>query len=697
MKQKTVTMTSDDVKIMFETRLNDIYRMASDSRDAFDFKQKLTYYLTSTPNLRQPAVRTIMRMTEADGTTVVEESEGKPMTFTTISLLWQALTDEAVLKNVNPDFLTDVFRQMMMLYEAPTQQPDIAQVKLWMRRWHSGLDSRVRTLRRINKYRLILHLIHRIEMRHSANSRYVFAEGMTMAEKKRQVEQWWDDYHFHLTFAARSLSELNNMLEYTMTEDQIRIYHDAKKKNIPIFVTPYYLSLMDVSRLMFDDSALRSYVLYSRELVDAFGSIKAWEREDRVEPDKPNAAGWLLPQGNNIHRRYPEVAILIPDTIGRACGGLCASCQRMYDFQSGRLNFDLERLKPNETWDGKLRRLMRYFRDDAQIRDILITGGDALMSQNKSIRHILDAIYTMARGKIEDNAHREEGSKYAQLQRVRIGTRLPVYLPMRVDDELIDILADFKHRAEKIGVRQFYIQTHFQTPLEVTEESRRAVRRLQKAGWIVTNQLVFNVTASRRGHTAKLRKVLNALGIVCYYTFSVKGFEENHAVFTPNSRSLQEAHEEKSIGIISSEATAKLVDSLSSGATATKAIEQTKEDNGVPFVATDRNVMNLPGVGKSMTFHLAGIMPDGRRVLAFSHDHTRRHSPVIEHMPVVYIKENKSIAEYMRQLEAIGEKTKEYESIWAYNDGDTEPRFPLYDYPSFDFEQTQEVNHISES
>lgn len=697
MKQKTVTMTSDDVKIMFETRLNDIYRMASDSRDAFDFKQKLTYYLTSTPNLRQPAVRTIMRMTEADGTTVVEESEGKPMTFTTISLLWQALTDESVLKNVNPDFLTDVFRQMMMLYEAPPQQPDMAQVKLWMRRWHSGLDSRVRTLRRINKYRLILHLIHRIEMRHSPNSRYVFAEGMTMAEKKRQVEQWWDDCHFHLTFAARSLSELNNMLEYTMTEDQIRIYHDAKKKNIPIFVTPYYLSLMDVSRLMFDDSALRSYVLYSRELVDAFGSIKAWEREDKVEPGKPNAAGWLLPQGNNIHRRYPEVAILIPDTIGRACGGLCASCQRMYDFQSGRLNFDLERLKPNETWDGKLRRLMRYFRDDAQIRDILITGGDALMSQNKSIRHILDAIYTMARGKIEDNAHREEGSKYAQLQRVRIGTRLPVYLPMRVDDELIDILADFKHRAEKIGVRQFYIQTHFQTPLEVTEESRRAVRRLQKAGWIVTNQLVFNVTASRRGHTAKLRKVLNALGIVCYYTFSVKGFEENHAVFTPNSRSLQEAHEEKSIGIISSEATAKLVDSLSSGATATKAIEQAREDNGVPFVATDRNVMNLPGVGKSMTFHLAGIMPDGRRVLAFSHDHTRRHSPVIEHMPVVYIKENKSIAEYMRQLEAIGEKTNEYESIWAYNDGDTEPRFPLYDYPSFDFEQTQEINHISES
>ena len=52
------------------------------------------------------------------------------------------------------------------------------------------------------------------------------------------------------------------------------------------------------------------------------GNIRAWEREDIVEAGKPNAAGWLLPDGHNIHRRYPEVAILIPDTMGRACGGL---------------------------------------------------------------------------------------------------------------------------------------------------------------------------------------------------------------------------------------------------------------------------------------------------------------------------------------------------------------------------------------
>lgn len=130
--------------------------------------------------------------------------------------------------------------------------------------------------------------------------------------------------------------------------------------------------------------------------METYGQIRAWEREDIVEAGKPNAAGWLLPDGHNIHRRYPEVAILIPDTMGRACGGLCASCQRMYDFQSKRLNFEFEELHPKESWDKKLRRLMTYFEEDTQLRDILITGGDALMSQNKTLRNILDAVYRMA-------------------------------------------------------------------------------------------------------------------------------------------------------------------------------------------------------------------------------------------------------------------------------------------------------------
>ena len=239
--------------------------------------------------------------------------------------------------------------------------------------------------------------------------------------------------------------------------------------------------------------------------------------------------------------------------MGRACGGLCASCQRMYDFQSERLNFDFESLKPKETWDKKLRRLMRYFEEDAQLRDILITGGDALMSQNATLRNILDAVYKMAVRKRKANESRPEGEKYAELQRVRLGSRLLAYLPLRITDELVGILRSFKDKASRVGVTQFIIQTHFQSPLEVTPEAKKAIEAILSAGWIITNQLVYTVAASRRGHTAKLRQTLNAMGVVCYYTFSVKGFHENYAVFAPNSRSLQEQQEEKVFGLIPKE------------------------------------------------------------------------------------------------------------------------------------------------
>ena len=124
---------------------------------------------------------------------------------------------------------------------------------------------------------------------------------------------------------------------------------------------------------------------------------------------------------------------------------------------------------------------------------------------------------------------------------------------MRINDGLVEILREFKEKASTIGIRQFIIQTHFQTPLEVTPEAAEGIRKLLAAGWLIDNQLVYNVAASRRGHTTRLRQVLNQLGVVCYYTFSVKGFEENNAVFTPNSRSVQEQREEKRFGKLTKE------------------------------------------------------------------------------------------------------------------------------------------------
>ena len=411
-------------------------------------------------------------------------------------------------------------------------------------------------------------------------------------------------------------------------------------------------------------------------------------------PGEPNAAGWLLPEGHNIHRRYPEVAILIPDSMGRACGGLCTSCQRMYDFQSERLNFDFDALKPKESWDKKLRRLMSYFEEDTQLRDILITGGDAFMSQNASLRKILDAVFVMAKRKQKANELRPEGEKYAELQRVRLGSRLLAYLPQRITPELTTILREFKEKASAIGVTQFYVQTHFQSPLEVTPEAKQAIEAVLDAGWTVTNQLVYTIAASRRGHTARLRQVLNSLGVVCYYTFSVKGFHENYAVFTPNSRSLQEEYEEKVLGQLTADQHSELDALIRSDQPTNQLLPLFLKKHNLPFAGTDRNVLNLPAIGKSMTFKLVGITAEGKRVLKFDHDASRRHSPIIDKMGEVYIVENKSIAAYLSQLDKMGENVEDYSSIWYYGEGVTEPRFSIYDYPDYSYQLTEKVSNL---
>ena len=563
-----------------------------------------------------------------------------------------------------------------------------------MNRWPTGLDEEVMAIRHSNKERIIAGLIRKIERLHAPTSRFQFTEGMSYAEKYVKVQEWWNTGRFHLAMAFKSPTELNYFLGGSLSAGTMDLLARARKKGMPFFVTPYYLSLLNTNTSGYDDAAIRSYILYSEELVDTYGRIKAWEKEDIVVAGQPNAAGWLLPEGHNIHRRYPEVAILIPDSMGRACGGLCASCQRMYDFQSERLNFDFESLKPKETWDKKLRRLMRYFEEDAQLRDILITGGDALMSQNATLRNILDAVYKMAVRKRKANESRPEGEKYAELQRVRLGSRLLAYLPLRITDELVGILRSFKDKASRVGVTQFIIQTHFQSPLEVTPEAKKAIEAILSAGWIITNQLVYTVAASRRGHTAKLRQTLNAMGVVCYYTFSVKGFHENYAVFAPNSRSLQEQQEEKVFGLIPKEKQKELYRLIRYERPLGKKLSGFLKENRLLFAATDRSVLNLPAIGKSMTFQMVGLTTEGKRILKFDHDTGRRHSPIIDRMGEVYIVENKSVAAYLRQLQDMGEDVREYISIWNYSEGRTEPRFSIYEYPDYPFDVTEKMTNL---
>ena len=698
MKQKKMlSLTLSQLKQLYIQELPELTALAEQSLDDDDFKSRLREFLkryAATDASRSEQIRLLIDYT---GQIVHELSTGEDLQVQTLSLLRRFLTGNLDNPDMPTDVFIDLFYQFKQLDTLAFTPPSAQKVKSRTERWQTGLDEEVVETRADNKERMLHLLIQKIENRKSKpSSRFHFEPGMSYEEKYQMVSQWWNDFRFHLSMAIKSPTELNRFLGNSLSSETMYLLSRARKKGMPFFATPYYLSLLNVSHSGYNDDAIRSYILYSPRLVETYGSIRAWEKEDIVEAGKPNAAGWLLPDGHNIHRRYPEVAILIPDTMGRACGGLCASCQRMYDFQSERLNFEFESLRPKESWDHKLRRLMTYFEEDTQLRDILITGGDALMSQNKTLRNILDAVYRMAVRKKKANAQRPEGEKYAELQRVRLGSRLPAYLPMRINDELVEILREFKEKASSVGVKQFVIQTHFQSPLEVTPEAKEAIRKILSAGWLITNQLVYTVAASRRGHTTRLRQVLNSLGVLCYYTFSVKGFNENYTVFTPNSRSLQEQQEEKIYGELSPEQANELYTLLEQGEETEKHIRRFMKKHHLPFLATDRSVLNLPAIGKSMTFQLVGMTEEGKRILRFEHDGTRRHSPIIDRMGQIYIVENKSLAAYLRQLEKMNEDLEDYASIWKYTQGETEPRFSLYEYPDFPFNATKRMSNFSD-
>jgi len=596
------------------------------------------------------------------------------------------------------DFFMDMlwlFRQFSGAFKR--EVPSEKKFAKWLRRHPSGLDAEINKIRTNNKKRIINIIINKIDEGTIRDKKYTLSNEKTYDAKFRKVEAWWDEHLFHLRFAIRDPDYLNEMLNYSLSPETMKMLRESIKKGIPLFVNPYYLSLLNINMGNYPtatDSVIRDYVLPNKSLLNEFGKISAWEKEDLVKHGKPNAAGWLLPSDHNVHRRYPEVAILIPDTVGRACGGLCVSCQRMFDFQKGLLNFNLEKLKPKQTWPDKLHDLLSYFRNDSQLRDILITGGDALMSSDKSLKLILDYVYEMAKAKIEDNIGREEGEKFAEMQRIRLGTRLPVYLPQRITPDLAIILKEFREKASQIGITQFVIQTHFQSAMEITPEVVKAVERLQGAGWIVVNQMVFTAAASVRGHTAKLRKVLNDIGILSYYTFTVKGFLENSYNFTPNARMVQERHEEKYFGHIPKDNRDRVVEVLQQPDRVTSGITALIKDLQLPFLATDRNVLNLPGVGKSMTFRVVGITRYGKRILMFDHDSKRRHSPMVEKMGKVYIVESKSINAYLSRLDSLGENINEYQNIWGYSLSETEARMSVYDYPAYNYALTSEISNF---
>ncbi|MBT8334817.1 MAG: KamA family protein, partial [Deltaproteobacteria bacterium] len=174
----------------------------------------------------------------------------------------------------------------------------------------------------------------------------------------------------------------------------------------------------------------------------------------------------------------------------------------------------------------------------------------------------------------------------------------------------------------------------------------------------------------------------------------VKGYMENNFNFALNARAMQEQVEEKIYGTISGQGLATVVDFQESADDIVKNIDALRRTEKLPFLATDRTVLNLPGVGKSLSFRVIGITRYGRRILQFDHDQTRRHSPIIEKLGKMIVIESKSVSEYLDQLIEMGENPQEYKRLYGYSIGATDERMPIYEYPAYDFRVTEEMTNL---
>lgn len=246
-------------------------------------------------------------------------------------------------------------------------------------------------------------------------------------------------------------------------------------------ISPYYLSLIDFGDFRHSPIYMQS-VPSLMELKDKDG------KEDPMGEEQTNPAPCIT-------RRYPDRLII---NVTNQCGMYCRHCQRRRNFGET----DQHALKSD------LEAALQYIRDNDEIRDVLITGGDALMLSNKMLDWLLGELDAVEHVEIK-----------------RIGTRAPVTIPQRITAELCAILK--KHPP-------IYINTQFNHPMEVTEEAKMACDRLIEAGVVMGNQAVLLKDINDDTHTMKkLNQELLKLRVRPYYIFHAKQVKGTAHFMTP--------------------------------------------------------------------------------------------------------------------------------------------------------------------
>ena len=247
--------------------------------------------------------------------------------------------------------------------------------------------------------------------------------------------RFWNDWKWQIRNQIVTIHDLKKYLTLTGAEEE-----SIQKclSGLRMAITPYYLSLINP-----DDPA---DIIRKQSVPTEMELFKA--EEDLYDPLHEQA---YSPVPGLIHR-YPDRVLLI---VTNQCAMYCRHCTRR------RFVGQRDREMPAPQID----KAIEYIRENAVIRDVVISGGDPLLLPDKRLESLLI--------KLREISH---------IEIIRIGTRTPVVLPQRITKKLVGMLKKY---------HPIWVNTHFNHPREITPEAKKACEMLVDAGIPVGNQTVL--------------------------------------------------------------------------------------------------------------------------------------------------------------------------------------------------------------
>ena len=249
------------------------------------------------------------------------------------------------------------------------------------------------------------------------------------------TEDLWEDWHWQVENRITKLEQLKEILQLTDEEEKgIR----GSRGRLSMAITPYFASLLDPQR---PNCPLR------RQCVPTFREsyISPYDMIDPCGEDKDS------PVSGIVHRYPDRVLLLITDQ----CATYCRHCTRR------RL------INPKEhiISPDKLKSAYDYIKSNRKIRDVLISGGDPFMLTDELLEQILSSV-----------------CQIPHVEFLRLGTRLPVTLPQRITEDLVNMLKKYE---------PLWISIQFNHPREITKRTKLACDMLVDSGIPLGSQTVL--------------------------------------------------------------------------------------------------------------------------------------------------------------------------------------------------------------